>query len=180
MGETIYQALQVQRLAPPGTILLSTVTHRLVQAEVQVMVFDPPARDGSGGPLPVYMVQGFTQRRAGVAGQGGRHWSRFVGRERELALLHERLAQAAQGHGQVVGIVGEPGMGKSRLLMEFHRSLAGQHVMYREGHCLPYSSITPYLPVRDLCRQGCGITEADDLEILTAKVQRYLETLNWG
>ena len=111
MGETIHQALQVQRLAPPGTILLSTVTYRLVQAEVQVAVFDPPALDGSGGPLPVYTVQGLTQRRAGVVGQGARYRSRFVGREQELALLHERLARAAQGHGQVVGIVGEPGMG---------------------------------------------------------------------
>ena len=98
-----------------------------------------------------------------------------MGRERELALLHERLAHAAQGHGQVVGIVGEPGMGKSRLLAEFHRSLAGQPVLYREGHCLPYSSTTPYLPVRDLFRQGGGITEADEPEVVTAKVQRYLE-----
>ena len=102
----------------------------------------------------MYTLQGLTQRRAGVSGQGTRHQSRFVGRERELALLHERLAHVAQGHGQVVGIAGEPGMGKSRLLAEFHRSLAGQPVTYREGHCFPYSSTTPYLPVRDLLRQG--------------------------
>ncbi len=58
------------------------------------------------------------QRRAGVAGQGSHYRSRFMGREREVALLHERLAHAVQGHGQVVGIGGEPGMGKSRLLAE--------------------------------------------------------------
>jgi len=178
VGATIHQALLVQRLAPPGTILLSTATHRLVQAEVRVAVFDPLALDGSGGPLSVYTVQGLTQRRAGVVGQGSRHRSRFVGRERELAILHARLTQAAQGHGQVVGIVGEPGMGKSRFLTEFHRSLVGQHMTYREGHCLPYSSTTPYLPVRDLCRQGCGITEADELEVITAKEVVYRSLLH--
>ena len=98
-----------------------------------------------------------------------------MGRDRELALLHERLAHAVQGHGQVVGIGGEPGMGKSRLLAEFHRSLAGQAVFYREGHCLPYSSTTPYFPVCSLFRQGGGITEADEPEVVTTKVQRYLK-----
>ncbi|HSX83052.1 MAG TPA: AAA family ATPase, partial [Candidatus Saccharimonadia bacterium] len=110
-----------------------------------------------------------------MAGQGTRYRSRFVGRERELALLHERLAHAAQGHGQVVGIGGEPGMGKSRLLAEFHRSLTGQAVFYREGHCFPYSGTNPYLSVCDLLRQGCGITAADGPEVIMTKVQRYLE-----
>jgi class 3 adenylate cyclase/tetratricopeptide (TPR) repeat protein len=175
VGETIHQTLQVQRSASPGTILLSAATHRLVQAEVQAAVLNSPLLDGSGGPLSVYAVHGLTQRRAGVSGHGSRHRSHFVGRERELALLHERLAHVAQGHSQVVGIVGEPGMGKSRLLDEFHRSLAGQSVCYREGNCFPYSNTTPYLPVCDLFRQGCGITETDGPEVVMTKVQRYLE-----
>jgi class 3 adenylate cyclase/tetratricopeptide (TPR) repeat protein len=175
VGDTMHQASQLQRLAPPGAILMSAASHRLVQEEVRSEACGALAADGPGGSLPMYTVQDLTQRRAGVSGQGLRHRSRFVGRERELALLHERLAHAAQGHGQVVGIGGEPGMGKSRLLAEFHRSLAGQPVFYREGHCFPYSSITPYLPVCDLLRQGCGITEADGQEVITAKVRRYLE-----
>jgi predicted ATPase len=120
-------------------------------------------------------VQDLTQRRAGVSGQGTRHRSPFVGREREFALLHARLAHVVQGHGQVLSIAGEPGIGKSRLLAEWRRSLAGQPVTYREGHCFPYSSTTPYLLVRDLFRQGCGLTEADGVEGSTAKVYRYLE-----
>jgi class 3 adenylate cyclase len=175
VGDTLHQANQLLRLAPPGAILMSAATHRLVQEEVRDEAHGALAANSPGGPLPVYTLQGLMQRRAGVAGQGARYQSRFVGRERELALLHERLAYAVQGHGQVVGVGGEPGMGKSRLLAEFHRSLAGQAVFYREGHCLPYSSTTPYLPVCDLFRQGGGITEADGLEVITTKVRRYLE-----
>jgi len=175
VGETLHQAGHVQRLAPPGSILMSAATYKLVHEEVQGEVFGGLAADSSEELFPVYALHGLTQRRAGVVGQGGRYRSRFVGRERELALLHERLAYAAQGYGQVVGIGGEPGMGKSRLLAEFHRSLAGQSVGYREGHCLPYGGTTPYLPVCDLLRQGSGITEADAPQVIMAKVQRYLE-----
>ena len=75
-------------------------------------------------PVPVYVVHGLLRRRAGVPRRGARPLSRFVGRTRELALLHERLAQAAGGQGQVIGIAGEPGLGKSRLLAEFAHSLA--------------------------------------------------------
>ena len=111
--------------------------------------------------MPVYQVRGLTRRRSGVLGRGGRALSRFVGRERELAMLHERLRHATQGQGQVIGIAGEPGMGKSRLLYEFRQSLRERPVTYCEGHCLAYGRATPYLPVRDLLRQLCGITEAE-------------------
>jgi predicted ATPase/class 3 adenylate cyclase len=174
VGDAIHQAGRFQRLAPPGTILMSAATQRLVQTEVRSAVFDTTAHDGQSVSGPVYTVQDLTQRRAGVVGQGTRYRSRFAGRTRELAVLHERLAHVVQGDGQVVSIVGEPGIGKSRLLMEFHRSLAGQSVTYREGHCLPYSTTTPYLPVRDLFCQGCGITEADGPEVITAKVRQSL------
>ncbi len=175
VGETLHQASQLQRLAPPGSILMSPATYRLVHEEVRGEVYEALAATSPGAPLPVYTLQGLTQRRAGVVGQGSRSRSRFVGRERELALLHEHLTYAAQGHGHVVGIGGEPGMGKSRLLAEFQRSLVGQPVRYREGHCLPYYSTTPYFPVCSLFRQGGGITEADESEVVTTKVQRYLK-----
>jgi len=81
--------------------------------------------------------------------------SPFVGRERELALLHDHLAMAVAG--QVVGLVGEPGMGKTRLLTEFCRSVPGNQVTVYVGQCLSYGQGTPYLPVRDLVRQICGL-----------------------
>jgi predicted ATPase len=104
--------------------------------------------------------------------------SPFVGREREFTTLHALLAQVETGRGQVVGVVGEPGIGKSRLLYEFRQSLEGKRLTYLTGRCLSYSSTTPYLPVLDLLRHNCGITETDRPEDITAKVHRSLQEVD--
>ena len=79
------------------------------------------------------------------------------------------------GQGHVVGIVGDPGIGKSRLLDEFRRSLTGRRLTYLRGRCLSYGNATPYLPVLDLLRHNCGMTDADSPETITAKVHRALQ-----
>jgi class 3 adenylate cyclase len=173
-GETIELAGRMRQLAAPGAILLSTATQQLVQAEVQVDEGGTLGVTGSAAPGPVYRVRKITRRRSGVLGRGGRALSRFVGRERELAMLHARLQHATQGQGQVLGITGEPGIGKSRLLYEFAQSLHELPVTYCEGHCLAYGGATPYLPVQDLLRQLCGVAETDGPEAITMKVHACL------
>ena len=143
-------ATRLQQRAVPDTILCSAPTYALVQGEVQGEAEEALMLDTAATPAPVYAIRSLRRRRAGVPRRGARPLSRFVGRTQELALLHERLGQAASGQGQVIGIAGEPGMGKSRLLAEFAHRLAGQSITYCEGHCLAYGSVTPYLPVRDL------------------------------
>jgi predicted ATPase len=108
----------------------------------------------------------------------GRVLSPFVGREREMMTLHALLAQAEEGRGQVVGVVGEPGLGKSRLIYEFRRSLGKRRLVYRAGRCLSYGSTTPYLPVLDLLRHHCGITDTDSPEDITAKIHRSLQKVD--
>jgi tetratricopeptide (TPR) repeat protein len=103
-----------------------------------------------------------------------------VGRTQELALLHERRAQAVGGQGQVIGIAGEPGLGKSRLLAEFVQSLRGRPVTCCEGHCLAYDSATPYLPVRDLLRQLWGLPDAAPATAITATVYQRLREAEVG
>ena len=174
-GVTTHLTARLQQLATPGAILISAATSRLVQAEVHVEVCASLDSDGRSPAVPAYAVQGVVQQRAGVPGWGGRPLSRFVGRARELAVLHACLVQAAQGQGQVVGVAGEPGMGKSRFLYEFAQSLSGRPVTYREAHCLAYGSATPYLTVRALLRQACGLSEADGPEVIAVRVHRYLQ-----
>jgi tetratricopeptide (TPR) repeat protein len=87
------------------------------------------------------------------------------------------MTQVREGRGQVVGIVGEPGMGKSRLVTEFRRSLAGERITLTEGRCLSYASATPYLPVRDHIRATCGITEADAAGTQAEKVRFALDEI---
>jgi class 3 adenylate cyclase len=174
VGAPLHVATRLQQQAAPGTILLSAATYGLVHAEVHAEACGTLTLDRSFSPVPVYTVQGLLRRNAGVAAQGPRAESPFVGRERELALLHDHLAAAVGGHGQVVGLVGEPGMGKTRLPTEFCRSVSGNQVTVYEGRCLSYGQATPYLPVRDLVRQVCGLVDGDEPAVRTVAVQQRL------
>ena len=99
----------------------------------------------------------------------------FIGRDHALAALRGPLAKVEAGHGQVVGIVGEPGIGKSRLLYEFRRSLADRPITYLEGRCLSFGGSIPYLPIVDVARANCGIAEADPPGVVIQKVRFGLQ-----
>jgi predicted ATPase len=156
-------------------ILLSAATQHLVQEYVQVEPWGEVQIGAVHVPVPVYGVREIAQQRSGVVGHGTRARRPFAGRARELALLHERFDAVRAGQEQVVAVVGEPGMGKSRLLAEYRRRLVGREVRYVEGHCLSYGSATPYLPVLDIVRQLCGITPEEQHDAVTAKVHRRLQ-----
>ena len=99
----------------------------------------------------------------------------FIGREHALAALRAPLAKVEAGHGQVVGIVGEPGIGKSRLLYEFRRSLAARQITYLEGRCLSFGGSVPYLPIVDVVRANCGIVDTDPPEVVIQRVRFGLQ-----
>jgi class 3 adenylate cyclase/tetratricopeptide (TPR) repeat protein len=101
--------------------------------------------------------------------------SEFSGRDDELAGLRGPLAKMEAGHGQVVGVIGEPGIGKSRLVYEFRRSLGERQVTYLEGRCLSYGGSIPYLPIVDVVRANCGIVEGDAPGIVAEKVRFGLQ-----
>jgi class 3 adenylate cyclase/DNA-binding winged helix-turn-helix (wHTH) protein/tetratricopeptide (TPR) repeat protein len=174
VGDTLHVATRLQQQAAPDTILVSATTYGLVQDEVQGEAWESLIPETSSTSVDVYAICGLRQRRAGVPRRDARFLSRFVGRTQELALLHARRAQALGGQGQVIGIAGEPGMGKSRLLAEFARGLDGQPVTYCEGYCLAYGSSTPYLPVRALLRQLWTLPDAAPVPAVTATVHQRL------
>jgi class 3 adenylate cyclase/tetratricopeptide (TPR) repeat protein len=175
VGDTTNLAARLQQAAEPGTILVSEATVRQVAGYVHLEALEPIQVKGKAGPVAASKVLGLLPRRSPLEARGERAWSRFVGRERELTGLRDLLEQAEQGQGQVVGLVGEPGVGKSRLLFEFRQRLAGKAVTYLEGRCLSYGSAIPYLPVLDIVRNNCGIAESDTPEGMTAKVRSALE-----
>jgi class 3 adenylate cyclase/transcriptional regulator with XRE-family HTH domain/tetratricopeptide (TPR) repeat protein len=106
---------------------------------------------------------------------GRRLLSHFIGRDDELAALRGPLAKMEAGHGQVVGVVGEPGIGKSRLLYEFRRSLGARRLTYLEGRCLSYGGGIPYLPILDLVRANCGIQDGEAPAAVAEKVRFGLQ-----
>ncbi len=175
VGDTLALPVRLLGRAGPADIVLSPALGRLVVGwcELQALPLLTAVEDPA--QASIYRVGALLPRRSPLAGLGAQALSPFAGRERELAMLHALLAQAEEGRGQAVGIVGDPGVGKSRLLYEFRQQLAGARVTYLEGRCLPYDSAAPYLPVLDLLRHNCGITEGDTPTQITAKVQVALQ-----
>jgi hypothetical protein len=172
VGETVTQAFAIQDAAGPGAILCSEATARLVRGMVRLKSAAPPAL--SSLPTSVYQVLGLRARQMPIRGHSGQRLSPFVGRHQELATLQALLAQAEAGRGQVVGVVGEPGLGKSRLFYEFRHSLRERRLTYLAASCLSYGQATPYGPMRALLRRHCGISENNPAATICAKVYQAL------
>jgi tetratricopeptide (TPR) repeat protein len=177
VGETLTLPVQMLGHARAGEVLVSPQVGRQVEEVCALQVRQLPITSELGNGA-AYVVLGLRPWPVPEERMRRRSLSRFVGRERELVSLHEHLAQVEGGQGQVVGIVGELGMGKSRLLAEFCRSLREKQVAYLEGHCLSYSSTMPYQPVLDLLRQHCRVTNTDGPEVIIAKVSHTLQAVN--
>ena len=177
VGDVPTVATALAQQAPPGTILVSAATARLVEAVGPLEACPPLAIAGQPAPVAAYRV-GVTEVPLGgrQVPRNERGWSPFTGRAAELSLLQSRWMQAQQGYGQVIGIVGEPGIGKTRLLREFRQTLAAT-VPYYTGACQSYGSATPYGPLRDLLRQQCGLTVTDAPAEWRAKVAARLQVL---
>ncbi|MFQ5872926.1 MAG: adenylate/guanylate cyclase domain-containing protein, partial [Dehalococcoidia bacterium] len=170
IGDTTNLASRLQQHAQPGDILVSDSTSRLLQGSIRLEALQPVEVKGKTELVTPYKVIGTLPRHSPVVSRGEQTLSQFVGRERELTILDEILAQVESRRGQVVGIVAEAGGGKSRVLYEFRQRLQDKRVTYLEGRCLSYGSSIPYHPVIDLVRNNCGITETDNPETIHDKV----------
>jgi hypothetical protein len=178
VGETLALPVRLLGHAAPGEMLVSAPMARLTDGWVEVQTRQLSSGAEPSKSLLAYRAVGFLSRQASLARVGRRTRTPFLGRTGELATLHAALAQVESGRGQVVGMVGEPGMGKSRLLMEWGQTLAAHAVIYLEGHCWSYGRATPYLPVLDLLRAHCGITPADRAETMAEKVRKGLQAVD--
>jgi DNA-binding winged helix-turn-helix (wHTH) protein/predicted ATPase/class 3 adenylate cyclase len=174
IGETSGVLAALQMPAVPGTVVCSEATASWIKGMVRLQAVRPgPGCDPDTLPK-VYTVLGMRSRRVPGVWRARQRRGPFVGRTHELATLHRLLAQAEAGRGQMVGIVGAPGLGKSRLLREFRHRLRGRRLTYLRGRCLSYGQATPYLPVLTLLRHAWGITPADRSQGIATKVRRGL------
>jgi tetratricopeptide (TPR) repeat protein len=165
-------------MAMPGSILITPEVLRLAEGYVQVKALGPVTIKGLHRPVEVYELTGPGPVRTRLQAAAARGLTRFVGRDNELDQLHQALALAGAGHGQVVAIVGEPGVGKSRLVYEFTRSHRAHGWLLLESRAVSYSKAAPYLPIHDLLKVYFQIEARDDGRQIREKIIGKLLTLD--
>ena len=178
VGQTTHLAARMEQLATPGTIRLPAATLRLVEGLVRVTALGPMPVKGLAEPVEVFELLGATPVRRRLQAAVARGLTRFVGRDQELAALTQALAQAGQGQGQLVALLGEAGVGKSRLVYEFVHSHATQGWRVLESASVSYGRATPYFPVIDLLKRYAHLDDADDARTIRAKVTGQVLTLD--
>jgi class 3 adenylate cyclase/tetratricopeptide (TPR) repeat protein len=170
VGQTTHLASRVEQLAAPGSILLAPMTVQLAEGYIQVTSRGPVPVKGLSEPIEVYEIVGPGAVRSRLHAAAARGLTRFVGRDSEIEQLHQALESAQSGHGQVIAVVGEPGVGKSRLYWEFTHShrLQGCHVL--ESGSASYGKATAYLPIIDLLKAYFRIEERHETRTIREKV----------
>jgi class 3 adenylate cyclase/tetratricopeptide (TPR) repeat protein len=171
-GDTTILAARLQAAAAPGAILVSQQTAELVRGYFRLAEVAPvQVKERAVHPLQVI---GLGTRTGRIT--AGDDLSPFTGRDLELAELRRAFDVAAAGEGQVVGLAGDPGLGKSRLALEFCRA-AEDRATVIVGRCLSYGASIPYLPLFELVRQECGIAAGDTPDLAGSKIELKVKAL---
>jgi class 3 adenylate cyclase/tetratricopeptide (TPR) repeat protein len=178
VGQTTHLAARMEQMSMPGSIVITPAVLGLAEGYVQVKPLGPVAVKGLSAPLEVYEVLGAGPVRTRLQAAAARGLTRFVGRDTELEVLHQVLERARTGRGQVVALVGEPGVGKSRLVYECTRSHRTQGWRILESRSVSYGKATGYLPVIELLKAYGQIDDRDDPRSMRAKVTGQVLTLD--
>jgi len=168
MGDTVNLASRMESTAQPGTIQVSENTYRLTEGYFDFQPLGEIEVKGKKEPVKAYRLLGIGHIKTRLRVSEMRGLTPFVGRQRELDHLMHCYDQAKRGQGQVVGIVGEPGVGKSRLLLQLRSVLPQGEYSYLGGECHHYGDTVAYLPILDILRAYFGI-EAGEAEVLSRK-----------
>ncbi len=178
VGQTTHLAARMEQLASSGSILLTPATLALVEGLVAVKSLGPVPVKGLADPVEVYEVTGTGPARTRLQASARRGLTRFVGRDAELEQLRRAQELAGDGHGQLAALVGEAGVGKSRLVYEFTRSHRLHGWLVLQSASVSYGKATSYLPVIDLLKGYFKIQDRDDLREIREKVTGKLLTLD--
>jgi class 3 adenylate cyclase/tetratricopeptide (TPR) repeat protein len=177
-GQPVHLAARMEQLATPGTILMAAQTFHLTEGYLTTKALGPMVVKGLPAPVETYELLGASALRSRLQVAAAHGLSPFVGRQNEIARLREARDQAWAGHGQVVGIVGEPGVGKSRLFHEFIQSQTTSAWRILETGAVSYGAAASYLPVTEFLRGYFQITPSDEPAVVREKVTTRLLSLD--
>jgi len=178
IGQTTHLAARMEQLARPGTTLITGETLRLAEGYVEVKPLGPVPVKGLPAPVEVYEIVRFAPLRSRLQAEAARGLTPFVGREGEVDKLRQALDRAGQGHGQLVAVAGDPGVGKSRLFWEFTHSHRAHGWLIIECAAMSHGKGISYLPVSDLLRTYFRIDERDNERRIREKVTGKILTLD--
>ena len=172
-GDTTVLAARLHGAAHPGDVLVSTACAGYLDGYFELQETEPVTVDERAVHAVRVVGRG---RRTSPIDEAHQQLTPLSGRYDELESLQGALRSAAAGQGQVVGLSGDPGLGKTRLAHEL-RLVAGADTVVLQGRCLPFGTAVPYLPILDLVREACGIAPEDDRDSVAAKIGGTLEEL---
>ena len=174
MGDTTNLAARMETAAEPGSVLVSESTHRLAKEFFEFASSEALQVKGKQEPVEAYTLLHPTEVDTRIGASIAKGLTRFVGRRREIETLREAFAKVQSGEGQVIGLVGEAGVGKSRLLLEFRSLLPQDEYSYLEGQCLHYGGSMPYLPLLDILRSFLGIKEGEPEFVIRSRMKERI------
>jgi class 3 adenylate cyclase/tetratricopeptide (TPR) repeat protein len=177
-GHTVGLAARVEQLAEPGRAYVTQDTAQLIEGFFQLRDLGGAKVAGGSEPVHVYELEGTGAMRTRLDVSRARGFSRFVGRVDEMATLELALHRTVEGNGQIVGVVGEAGVGKSRLCLEFVERCRARDVPVLEAHCPAHGRTVPLLPILELLRNSFGITAHDRDQTAREKIAGRLVLLD--
>jgi class 3 adenylate cyclase/tetratricopeptide (TPR) repeat protein len=178
VGATVHLAARMEQLAQPGSIVMTSETYRLVEGFVETRPLGPTEVRGLSEPIHLFELISRTTALGRWDVLSARGLTRLAGREAELSSLNRSLERAALGEGQLAALVGEAGMGKSRLAHEFVRLAAARGWAVRTTAAAPHRNSTAYFPVSGLLRSLFEVEEADSQADIAAKVRANIVALD--
>jgi class 3 adenylate cyclase/tetratricopeptide (TPR) repeat protein len=179
-GHTVGLAQRMEQLAPADGIALSQHTQKPVDGFFTLRALGPAMVKGVREPVGVFVLEGVGRLRTRLDTARARGLSRFVGRAEEIEALESALHRVLAGTGRVAAVVGEPGVGKSRICAEFVERCRARGLVVYEAHCPAHGKTIPYLPLLELLRNLFGITEQDGPREARQKIAGELALLDDG
>ena len=178
LGHTTHMAARMQELAAGGTTLMTASTLRQVEGFVQVKSVGAVQVKGVSRPVEAFEVVAATTARTRVQAAAMRGLTPLVGRQTEIEVFSKLVEQAASGKGQILAMVGEPGMGKSRLVHEFTRHQLRPGWLVLEGASVSYGKATPYFPLIEMLRHYFQIVDGEGSENIREQVVMHILELD--
>jgi class 3 adenylate cyclase/tetratricopeptide (TPR) repeat protein len=176
-GDVVNTAARLQSAAPVGAVIVDEATKRSTEGVITFEPLEPVAAKGKSEPIAVWRA---THARSRVGQPEAATHTPFVGREHERALLIDTFARAERESSvQLITVIGEPGIGKSRLVTELRAALDDRPdlITWRHGRCLPYGEGITFWALGEIVKAEAGILESDDQHIAASKLDETVASL---